>query len=852
MKRSTALTAALPLLISCAMAQTFPKGTLADFVDSMHWDPAARGPLMVLEPESVTAKAGVKGLSAFGMMLTKAQGLSAIVPDTMVVIDDSMLQPPNLYDGLPRHSKVLYLLTTLTSQQWDAITGSGLGVADLTADQRAVFTSIMPKPFTYSTYTVTSGDNLDPVDKDVVVSDSDWGLIRLHVERSLQFMMPLVGDTNSVSPRLTRDHEGKPGDKVVERDSGQDFHTQTSFGVAIKQTVANQLKPAALDYASPKLSGVIPLNSSESIADLLKRIGRTTALEFHADFRVGDRKIVSYGQSAPISSLLKMIALSVTGTYRKVGSAFMLTSDLTGMGARKLVLAAYDQQLNSKLWNQEAAWRQQIYKSGHLGQIRFRADDRLQPGDALMKKLDLGNRDAAAKISASDLTDSLREFVQHQNEIYNTQQVTAEGATVESAYEFSYILPSGDNTRPDFDALGQHELFSTSTGRVQPPQQPPDIPKVKVAAIKDPVFLCISADTAANAQRAVELATAYGFKELWLDTLSAEALSAALAAAATTPIKISLAIRPFDYRGAADNASADRTLFGDAPPESLARRMASPDWAGILAKGIRPPEPLGPISPLSTGYAARQKAAIALAATPGLAGVHVLSPTPQGYNGPRVNYLSFPQPMFFEEGNFGYAEDVRLAFIRERSIDPIDLCPPSIRTNSDLRQPFFLDDALRGSTSVYDGSDEPNPAMATIMADFDRWLAKLNHSCLTALLEPIAKAHPNLPISMEGIPVAMNAVNRFGAGLVGWKLGDPLPEFSEGSGGAQADFAKYVQRATVTEEGAPYAKAILSYMGQDSANQLHLAGLVLDLTSLPPTKAEKWLAETLVSSPPKR
>jgi len=146
MKRSTALTAALPLLISCAMAQTSPKGTLADFVDSMHWDPAARGPLMVLEPGSVTAKAGVKGLSAFGMMLTKAQGLSAIVPDTMVVIDDSMLQPPNLYDGLPRHSKVLYLLTTLTSQQWDAITGSGLGVADLTADQRAVFTSIMPKP----------------------------------------------------------------------------------------------------------------------------------------------------------------------------------------------------------------------------------------------------------------------------------------------------------------------------------------------------------------------------------------------------------------------------------------------------------------------------------------------------------------------------------------------------------------------------------------------------------------------------------------------------------------------------------------------------------------------------------
>jgi len=539
--------------------------------------------------------------------------------------------------------------------------------------------------------------------------------------------------------------------------------------------------------------------------------------------------------------------MAVTGTYRKVGDAFILTSDLVGMGTRKLKLANYDSELDAKVHNQENVWREQIYKSGRLSQIRYRSDDRLTPGDALMKKLDQGFPGNEAKITATDLTGELRDFVQRQNEIYRTQQVTAEGATAQTEYEYSFVLPNGDSTKSDIDTLGEHIFFASATSEpVSRPQQT-SMPKVDLGTIKDPTALCITANTQAEAQHAIDVASLFGFKDVWLDTLSPKVLTVAVKLAASRSIKLSLAVRPFDYRTTTDSASADRTILGDTPPESMKRRMADITWEGISSNGWKSPELLGPISPLSNGYIARQETVANLAKTPGLAGVHILNPTPRGYNGPRVDYMSFPQPLFLEKGNFGYAPDLRLAFIRERNVDPIDLVPPQLYSNSDLRQPFFLDDALRGSSSIYDGSDQPNPATATMMREFDTWLAKLNHRSLQSLLDAISTASPGTAITMEAIPVAMNAVNRVGGGLVDWKPGDTLPEFTElRRGDAAPDLSNYVQRIWVSDTVQVYAHAVLTYMARPDEKRPRMAGIVLDLTNLEPLDADKWLGQTLV------
>jgi len=519
------------------------------------------------------------------------------------------------------------------------------------------------------------------------------------------------------------------------------------------------------------------------------------------------------------------------------------------MGTRKMKLAAYDSELNAKVWSEEVVWRRQIYESGHLSQIRFRADDQLTPGDSLAKKLDQDGPAGSAKISASDLTPGLKDFIQHQNEIYRTQQVTADGADVRSNYQYSFVLPSGEITRATGDSLGGHDLYASARGNSEP-RTPPTLLKANLSAIKDPIFACISAETVAEALHAVELAKEFGFNEVWLDTLSGDALNQAIKAAASNGIKLSLAVRPFDYRGPSDFAWADRTLFGDSPPESLARQMADSKWVSVQRGGRQGIEQPGCISPVSAGYQTRQGAIIGLANAPGLTAVHILNPTPHGYNGPRVNYMSFPEPLFLEKGNFGYAEGLRLAFIRDHSIDPIDLCPPSIYTNSDLRQPFFLDDALRASSSIYDGTDQPDPAIAEMLAAYDAWLAKLNHSCLTSLLESIEKENPQLPLSIEALPMEMNAVNRSTSGFVDWKLGDPLPELREGPRqGQQTDFGKFVQHAWVTESNSDYARAVLNYLSRSVSQRPAFAGMVLDFTAFTMKQVDKWIAESFIAAP---
>ncbi|MDR3692733.1 MAG: hypothetical protein P4L46_25355 [Fimbriimonas sp.] len=830
----------LPLL---AVAFTISGDSLADYVQAMNWDAARKGPLMVLEPQTVTTKKDLQGLIAYGRTRTSLPGLTAIVPDTMVIIDDSMQQPPNMYDGLPRHSKVLYLMSTLNGAQWSAITGQGLGFQDLNASQRPVLESILPKPFKVATFTADQKGDPQPSAPAMALSDADRQGVRLHVDRSLEFMMPIVGQ-QGITPRNTTRDYGKPGSKVVERDSDADFRPQESFGVKIRQIVPNQQKPSDLDYHAPSLRGSIALHADETIAALLERIGAATGLELYADLRIKDRPMACFGRSVPVASALRAIALSVTGTYRKVGPCYILTSDLIGMGTRKMRMAEYDAQLNRKLWNQESLWKGQIYGSGHLNSVKFRGDDALTPTDSLLKKLDQLDRSSAAKVTASDLSEGLRQFVDRQNRMYRTQQVTAEGATVTSSFDYSFVLPNGDQTRPEFDSLGSIEAFHGANGNRQGTPELPNTPKLDAAKSDTPIYLVDTANTIEEAQAVVGLAANHGIKELWLDTLSPEALKVAIKIGEGASVHIALAVRPFNYRGPTDDRDADRTLFLDTPPESLKRRMAAPDWDTYQKDATRPPEELGPISPLSSSFRTRVQTVIEMAKSAGLTGVRIMGSTPHGYNGPRVKYLSFPSPLFMEEGNFGYAAELRVGFIRLSSVDPIDLCPRNVYTNSDLRQPFFLDDALRGSTSVYDGTDNPNPAMEGILDAYATWLAKLNRDGLKSLLGGITRSAPQLPILMDAITTGTNSNVRYGVGLIAWKPGEPLPEIPEGQRGGIPDYAKYIAHMTVADDDKDPTRLILSYMAHRNAKGSVIPGVAIDLTQLKLPQAERWLNET--------
>lgn len=135
-----------------AGASTAQEQTLRAYLDSDKWDADKNGPLLVLEPDLVVRKGSGTGLEAFDRKKMAVRGLTAIVPTTMVLIDDSFEHSPSMYDGLPLYAKITYLLSTLNAGQWKEITGNGIGLGDLQGEQCDVFKSILPDPFSWMAY----------------------------------------------------------------------------------------------------------------------------------------------------------------------------------------------------------------------------------------------------------------------------------------------------------------------------------------------------------------------------------------------------------------------------------------------------------------------------------------------------------------------------------------------------------------------------------------------------------------------------------------------------------------------------------------------------------------------------
>jgi len=774
-------------------------------------------------------------------------GLTAFVPDTMVKIDDSQQQAPNMYDGLSRHAKVLYLLTTLDSSQWNKVTGVGLGASDLTKDQGLVFQSLLPKPFEYFTAKVGSKGYSDNISKTNGLSDSDRQSVRLKVERGLEFMMPIIGQPRSMTPRSTSQDTGDPGQEFKVREDRRDFEPQDSFGMKIRQVVENVQKPSELRYSEPNLGATITLKPIEKISDLLSRIGSQVGLELHADFRVGDRPLASIGQSAPMSSVLRAVALAVTGTYRRVGTAYELTSDLIGLGTRKMKLAIVDDALNAKAFAEEQVWRHQIFLSGHLADFKFRIGDQNVPDDNLLQKVkQFDNGDREPTLTTAEMSGALRSFIDRQNRMYRTQPVTFDGARVNSEYLFSFLLPNGEPLRPETDRLGEHSSFANAQSNQNQAQQPPDTPKVNVQNIRLPVSLSLVAETPDEAEAAVDLAARFGIQELWLDTFNQTALHRAIDSGAKMGVRVALAVRPFDYRSKKDDAYADRTLIGDTPPEALNRRIAT--RSGYDNRRADPEQSkVGPISPVSAGFKARLALIANLVKASGLAGVRIFNVAPNGYNGPRAKYRGSLTPIFQEMGNFGYCEDLRLEFLRKSSVDPIDLAPKDLSTNSDLRQPFFLDDALRGSWAIYDGTDNPHPLMAGMMDTFDAWLAMIDRSAIQSLLDRIIQSNPTISISVEPVVMTTNAVNRGGDTVEDWKPGSPLPQLADAGGQQQTPGGQGgILRMSVNAATINYVPLTLTYMARPNAKFGSFNGIALEFTSMDLKDAAKWMSSTFV------
>ncbi len=826
-----------PFVLLLSQAGAKPADMPPNFGAYLRLHPSEAG-LAVSAEERTPLKTG-SGLARYNRKAVRLGGLTALVPLNMVAFDDSLRQPPNLYDGLPRESKVLYLLSLLRADQVQRAARTGIGLGDLQGEARQVFASLLPKTVRWSK---------ERLGKEAAYGDKVGGGeftearilgMRLKVERQLQFEIPLVEHSDSYTFHDASEEHGHPGETVLIRNTDDEFERKETYGVTIQKTVPNVLKHGQLDTS--RLDGTVALPTQTTVGKAAALAGQATGREILADLRVRDRKVTSPGGRVRAGDLLDALALAVEGTYRRVGGAFLLVSDVTGLGTRKLRLTVWEQDLDLQLRQKEETWRRALAASGGLTNVGYDEGSGLAPSPEMLKAMaGRSPQDSNKWTSTTEFTPDIRSFLERVNLRYSSQKVDTSRARANWELRYRFVTADGENFQTENAGLGQSISFEGN--RSGPARESVAAPKRPLDSTNG-VGLALSARTPDEAIAAVAIAKRYGFGELWLDTIREETLRAALA----TGFPVRLVVRPWASESGTPQVLLDRSILGDTAAQAAARIDRSEATVAAAHGPIRTGwerEPIGKdptdvIAPEAAILPSRWSTFQALAATPGLRGVAVLATQPQGYEGGAYDgRVGIERQELLDLAAMGYTDEARLAFARTRGVDPIDLADRGLMFSADLRPPFFLDDALRGSSTVYDGSQEPLPAMETLPKEWSTSRAAANEARIQELLRGLPSTTLWIEVRHQGRLTTRNRTRT----LQAWTAGAPLPTLPEEGGGYRMNGQTIVQVPESDRDGSqmPFG-AIVNLFSQPRKG-----ALTLDLGSLPASDWERRLNRWLL------
>jgi len=313
--------------------------------------PPTNGLLLTVSAEQVTlpdgteppaADAGVSDIAAaFGDQTVSFDAVTAIAPSTMAILN-TQPDAPNLDADLSPMTALNMLAASLDDRQWQALTSEqGLGLTDLTDDtQRGLFHSLFRQ-------------------KQLWVSSEDPALESVPQEqrpdvRNLTDQIDAtrirIGQTAKI---YLHDTQGKMIYYHAARSDAADrLHTYrpktpplpAEHGVRLKAPVPNTLKPSDLAFDGHILQSLVSIANIKTVGDLVTRIGSKAGLELYADPHYAGRTVTIQGAAttAPAADLLRVVCLCVTGTFRKVGPAYVLTDDLAGVGTRRKHLEEWE------------------------------------------------------------------------------------------------------------------------------------------------------------------------------------------------------------------------------------------------------------------------------------------------------------------------------------------------------------------------------------------------------------------------------------------------------------------------------------------------------------------------------
>lgn len=748
-------------VVGVAGAQT-PKN-LAEYLGAHPWQPAVNGPMLVLEPDRARKSGEDDGLTSFGRKKVQVGGITVLVPRTMILIDDSLRQEPNMYEGLPTEDKILYLLRSLDDAQWRKVASTGIGLGDLRGEQRLIFDSILPPKFGWRASLVGEDGTWGKEVGKGTLSDQERASVKLKVSRLLELKVNLR-DQNAYSWFGTDRYRGQPGNTFYTRDRGDEYVGKSAYGLNIRKEVDNSLKKSQLDYASTSLTQNIQVPTSTTVGAVVNAINGACGLEIIPDFRVANRKINFYGGKATASDLLKALALSVEGTYRKVDNTYVLTSDLVGMGTRKFRLAIWEKALRDETWRRSVEWRSEIGASSGFAHVRFDPNSPVAPTGTLADMVDEADSHGgmAKEISTSELPPALRHYLDQWDKEYTQQPIKKDQVGLQSKYYYSYVMPGGKETQEG--ELGSRSMFPSVTQRlILDSSMPRELPVVTRGNGK--LSFMGGAEDARSATVLIQTLAKFPTKRVWIETHNAEALAAAIKAGKAAGIELGLALRP--WRVASNDPDRNIGLeFGSVIADRIGQKSKQGkdhvDFSGRVGTWITPSSP---------GLNLLWKHYAELASTPGLCGVTLMETQPYGYEPSREQWRSQFDGLDWATLGHGYTEHQRSAFLRVEGVDPIDIGDDTYYTTPDLRQTYFFDDGLRGMPSIYDGSDDTNPKTREVGNKWRTYLAQLNKTAVEQLTGLLG----DKPIFIEQRLVNVNSEEVTWKFVAPWQPGSPLP-----------------------------------------------------------------------------
>ena len=277
---------------------------------------------------------------AFGKTTRYFGGVMAIGPQTYTELATDFSKA-NAFADMPPHEAFTLLIGSLDDRQREALASkAGLGFGDLTTPtQKQMFLVLLPENAV--TVSLRYGNGA----KNLGVLRDNPGSARFRVAQEVK--LSCEAKNQNYGTMEIQGEAPTPGPKIYDLNSWENYKNLDKVnGIVIRRDVPNRPKRSDLNYDAPRLQALIAIKDLKTIGDLTARIAERTKIEMYAGSAYEKRPLIwlpGSKESASASELLRALAFCVAGTYRRVGTAFVLTEDLMGVGTRRQMIQDFEE-----------------------------------------------------------------------------------------------------------------------------------------------------------------------------------------------------------------------------------------------------------------------------------------------------------------------------------------------------------------------------------------------------------------------------------------------------------------------------------------------------------------------------